>query len=64
MKIFCISVASDILTEFLEVAFHSLLYVRDLYPCGVFQRRKKYDVPIYVSTIIQYTPKIKIWDTL
>jgi hypothetical protein len=27
-------VASDILCEFLEVAFHSILYVREVYPQG------------------------------
>lgn len=40
------TVASDILCEFLEVAFHALLYTRGLYPAGVFERRQKYNVPV------------------
>ncbi|CAH1772698.1 unnamed protein product [Owenia fusiformis] len=43
-------VTSDILSEFLEVAFHSILYTRELYPAGIFERRKKYNVPIQMST--------------
>ncbi|XP_074655165.1 mitotic spindle assembly checkpoint protein MAD2B-like [Tubulanus polymorphus] len=39
-------VAVDILSEFLEVAFHCILYVREVYPSGVFERRKKYNVPV------------------
>ncbi|ESO83602.1 hypothetical protein LOTGIDRAFT_197057 [Lottia gigantea] len=41
-------VSADILSEFLEVAIHGILYNRSLYPHGVFQRRKKYNVPIQV----------------
>ncbi|XP_060073785.1 mitotic spindle assembly checkpoint protein MAD2B-like [Ylistrum balloti] len=40
------SVGSDILCEFLEVTIHSILYLRDLYPRGVFEKRKKYNVPV------------------
>ena len=39
----------DILAEFLEVAFHTILYVREIYPKSVFELKKKYDAPIYVS---------------
>ncbi|KAK6175285.1 hypothetical protein SNE40_013779 [Patella caerulea] len=39
-------VSADILSEFVEVAIHSILYNRGLYPQGVFQRRKKYSVPV------------------
>ena len=49
MLIDFILVAADILSEFLEVAFHAILYVREIYPSSVFERRKKYDVPVQVS---------------
>ncbi|NP_001161582.1 MAD2B-like protein [Saccoglossus kowalevskii] len=42
-------VCADILCEFLEVAFHLILYIRELYPPGIFERRKKYNVPVQMS---------------
>ncbi|KAL5491435.1 hypothetical protein EMCRGX_G016720 [Ephydatia muelleri] len=39
-------VTADILCEFMEVAFHLILYVREVYPPVVFQRRQKYSVPV------------------
>ncbi|XP_070561215.1 mitotic spindle assembly checkpoint protein MAD2B-like [Ptychodera flava] len=42
-------VAADILCEFLEVAFHLILYIREVYPAGIFERRKKYNVPVQMS---------------
>ena len=42
--------ASDILIEFLEVAVHNVLYVRNIYPSSIFVRRKKYGVPVQMST--------------
>lgn len=41
--------ASDILTEFLEVAVHNILYIRNIYPPSIFVRRKKYGVPVQMS---------------
>lgn len=41
-------VVADILCEFLEVAIHLILYVREVYPSGIFQKRKKYSVPVQV----------------
>ena len=46
------SVVADILCEFLEVAIHLILYVREVYPSGIFQKRKKYSVPVQVETNI------------
>lgn len=56
-------VASDIFSEFLEVSIHLLLYNRGIYPTGVFERRKKYNVPVqmclhpdvasYISDIVR-----------
>ncbi|OWF46718.1 mitotic spindle assembly checkpoint protein MAD2B-like isoform X2 [Mizuhopecten yessoensis] len=46
---FCLetaTVGADVLCEFLEVSIHSILYLRDLYPRGVFEKRKKYNVPV------------------
>ncbi|XP_033642371.1 mitotic spindle assembly checkpoint protein MAD2B-like isoform X1 [Asterias rubens] len=42
-------VAADILCEFLEVAVNQILYIRNLYPSGIFDRRKKYNVPVQMS---------------
>jgi len=36
-------------TEFIEVAIHTILYVRQIYPADLFVRRKKYDTPVYRS---------------
>ncbi|XP_060591862.1 mitotic spindle assembly checkpoint protein MAD2B-like [Ruditapes philippinarum] len=56
-------VGPDIFAEFLEVGIHLILYSRKLYPCGLFERRKKYNVPVqmclhpdvtdYISKVIQ-----------
>ncbi|KAI3615354.1 mitotic spindle checkpoint horma domain-containing protein [Moniliophthora roreri] len=37
------------ITEFIEVAIHTILYVRQVYPADLFVRRKKYDTPVYQS---------------
>ncbi|XP_078805878.1 mitotic spindle assembly checkpoint protein MAD2B isoform X2 [Oryzias latipes] len=42
-------VVADVLCEFLEVAVHLILYVREVYPSGIFQKRKKYNVPVQMS---------------
>lgn len=42
-------VSGGVLCEFLEVAFHLILYIREVYPAVVFERRKKYSVPVQVS---------------
>jgi mitotic spindle assembly checkpoint protein MAD2B len=42
------SVAANILCEFLEVAIHLILYMREIYPAGIFEKRKKYNVPVQV----------------
>ncbi|KAI0082099.1 DNA-binding protein [Panus rudis PR-1116 ss-1] len=36
-------------TEFIEVAIHTILYVRQVYPADVFVRRKKYNTPVFQS---------------
>uniref|UniRef100_A0A7N5KLF0 Mitotic spindle assembly checkpoint protein MAD2B n=1 Tax=Ailuropoda melanoleuca TaxID=9646 RepID=A0A7N5KLF0_AILME len=43
------AVVADVLCEFLEVAVHLILYVREVYPVGIFQKRKKYNVPVQMS---------------
>ncbi|OSD03233.1 DNA-binding protein [Trametes coccinea BRFM310] len=35
--------------EFIEVAIHTILYVRQVYPPDLFIRRKKYDTPVFQS---------------
>ncbi|KIP10142.1 hypothetical protein PHLGIDRAFT_115773 [Phlebiopsis gigantea 11061_1 CR5-6] len=35
--------------EFIEVAIHTILYVRHVYPAELFVRRKKYDTPVFQS---------------
>ena len=41
--------ASDILCEFLHVMLHGILFTRELYPQGAFERRKMYGVPVQVD---------------
>ncbi|KAL4070598.1 DNA-binding protein [Scleroderma citrinum] len=38
-----------VIAEFIEVAIHTILYVRQIYPPDLFVRRKKYDTPVYQS---------------
>ncbi|CAK9834020.1 Mitotic spindle assembly checkpoint protein MAD2B [Anthophora retusa] len=42
-------VTTDILLEFLEVAFNHILFFRNLYPKEIFERRKVYSTIVYVS---------------
>ncbi|KAH9898237.1 DNA-binding protein [Cubamyces lactineus] len=35
--------------EFIEVAIHTILYVRQVYPADLFIRRRKYDTPVFQS---------------
>lgn len=37
------------IAEFVEVAIHTILYVRQVYPADLFVRRKKYETPVYQS---------------
>ncbi|KIJ66302.1 hypothetical protein HYDPIDRAFT_109297 [Hydnomerulius pinastri MD-312] len=37
------------IVEFIEVAIHTILYVRQIYPPDLFVRRKKYDTPVFQS---------------
>ncbi|KAG0707498.1 DNA-binding protein [Suillus ampliporus] len=37
------------ITEFIEVAIHTIIYVRQIYPGDLFVRRKKYDTPVFQS---------------
>ncbi|KAF8078869.1 DNA-binding protein [Lyophyllum atratum] len=37
------------IAEFLEVAIHTILFVRQIYPADLFVRRKKYDTPVFQS---------------
>ncbi|KAF9518528.1 hypothetical protein BS47DRAFT_260829 [Hydnum rufescens UP504] len=37
------------ITSFLEVAVHTILRTRQVYPADLFVRRKKYDAPVYQS---------------
>ncbi|KAI0319771.1 DNA-binding protein [Amylostereum chailletii] len=37
------------ITEFIEVAIHGILYVRQIYPAELFIRRKKYETPVFQS---------------
>eukprot|EP00056_Hartaetosiga_gracilis_P002165 m.51421 g.51421 ORF g.51421 m.51421 type:complete len:252 (+) comp10940_c1_seq1:33-788(+) len=39
----------DVLCELVEIAVHGILYVRDVYPSHLFEKRKKYGVPIQVA---------------
>ncbi|OZJ04328.1 hypothetical protein BZG36_02379 [Bifiguratus adelaidae] len=36
----------DVLTDFFEVALHQILYIREVYPSELFEKRKKYNIPV------------------
>jgi hypothetical protein len=38
-----------LLSLLVEVAIHTILYVRQVYPADLFVRRKKYDTPVFQS---------------
>ena len=40
---------SDVICEFLEVAFHLILYCRSIYPDGIFKKCRKYNVAVMMS---------------
>lgn len=42
-------IAADVLSEFLEVAIHNILYVCNVYPAAAFERRRKYNVPVQMA---------------
>lgn len=33
-----------------ETWFHQILYVRNLYPRSIFEKEKKFRVPVYIAT--------------
>ncbi|KAK0198902.1 DNA-binding protein [Armillaria mellea] len=37
------------IADFIEVAIHTILYVRQIYPADLFIRRKRYDTPVFQS---------------
>ncbi|KAI9033163.1 DNA-binding protein [Hyaloraphidium curvatum] len=39
----------DTLLEFLEVLIHQILYTRGVYPSSMFERRRKWNVPVWQS---------------
>ncbi|XP_076087407.1 mitotic spindle assembly checkpoint protein MAD2B-like isoform X3 [Mytilus galloprovincialis] len=51
-------IGADIFCEFLEVAIHCILYTRELYPAGVFEKKRKFNVPVKV-TVVVVTPDHK-----
>jgi mitotic spindle assembly checkpoint protein MAD2B len=56
---FSISVGADVFCEFVEIAIHCILHTRGLYPTGVFEKRKKYNVPVNVSIATVHVYKTK-----
>ncbi|XP_064599148.1 mitotic spindle assembly checkpoint protein MAD2B-like [Liolophura sinensis] len=54
-------VAADIMCEFMEVAIHTVLYMRGIYPSRVFSKRKKYNVPVQICQhpdVLKYVENI------
>ncbi|XP_075220224.1 DNA polymerase zeta subunit 2 isoform X2 [Lycorma delicatula] len=50
---------TDSVIEFLEVAIHSILYYRRLYPDGIFKLMKKYGCPVHISQYSDLNEYIK-----
>ena len=40
---------ADVICEFLEVSFNLILYVRSVYPNGIFRKSRKYNVAVMMS---------------
>ncbi|GAA6064141.1 hypothetical protein JCM10212_005142 [Sporobolomyces blumeae] len=40
---------AKLVRDYLEVAFHLILYLREVYPAGLFRQVKKYDAPVWQS---------------
>jgi len=38
----------SVLIELIEVSIHCILYARKIYPEGIFELKKKYNVPVHV----------------
>ena len=39
----------DIFCEFLEVLIHQIIFLRDLYPVSIFEKRRKFNMPLNMS---------------
>ncbi|GAA6005059.1 hypothetical protein JCM10207_008497 [Rhodosporidiobolus poonsookiae] len=39
----------DVIHDFLEIAFHTLLYVRQVYPASLFSKAQSYNIEVYQS---------------
>ena len=39
----------DIITEFVEVLIHQIIYLRDVYPASIFVSRRKFNLPLHMS---------------
>uniref|UniRef100_A0A1X7UQN3 HORMA domain-containing protein n=1 Tax=Amphimedon queenslandica TaxID=400682 RepID=A0A1X7UQN3_AMPQE len=51
---------ADVITEFIEAAIHSILYVRGVYPAAIFKPRRKYGTTVHMcchADINQYIIK-------
>jgi len=44
-----VDVSLDVLCEFFEVAIHCILSTREIYPNGIFEKRRKYGIPVQMS---------------
>ncbi|XP_050436566.1 mitotic spindle assembly checkpoint protein MAD2B [Adelges cooleyi] len=41
--------SASVLIELLEVSIHCIVYARKIYPEGIFELKKKYNVPVHIS---------------
>jgi len=65
---YSISDITDLFCEFLEAAIHCILYTREIYPTLIFERRRKYNIPVPFSRsvelnqyIIDVIGGLKVW---
>lgn len=55
------ALGANVVCEFLEVAWHQLLYIRDLYPASVFARRRIYGISVKMCLhpeVVDYIVKV------
>jgi len=43
----------NVICEFLEVATHTVLYMRQIYPPELFEKKRKYNITVYISRSLE-----------
>jgi len=60
----CVVDSVSVLIELIEVSIHCILYARKIYPEGIFELKKKYNVPVHVRLFFNNCFRILSYDFL